>query len=37
MKNYNSKIYGVTLIRVEYDVQNLEEYIKHNLKKNNFI
>ena len=37
MKNYNGKIYGVTLIRVEYDVQNLEEYIKHNLKKNNFI
>ena len=30
-------MYGVTLIRVEYDVQNLEEYIKHNLKKNTFI
>ena len=37
MKNYNDKIYDVTLIRVEYDVQNLEECIKHNLKKNNFI
>ena len=27
MKNYKCEIYGVTLIRIKYDVQNLEEYI----------
>lgn len=29
MKNYKCKIFGVTLIRIQYDIQNLEEYIKN--------
>ena len=28
---------GVTLIRLKYDVQNLEQYIRHELRKENFI
>ena len=26
MKNYKCEIYGVTLIRIKYDVQNLKEH-----------
>ena len=29
MKNYKYKLYCVTLIRIKYDVQNLEEYMRH--------
>ena len=29
MKNYKYKLYRVTLIRIKYDVQNLEEYMRH--------
>lgn len=29
MKNYKCTIYGMTLIRMKYDVQNLEDYIRH--------
>ena len=36
-KNCKCKIYGVTLIRIKYDVHNLEEYIRHGLKNKHFI
>ena len=29
MKSYKCTIYGMTLIRMKYDVQNLEDYIRH--------
>lgn len=37
MKNRKCKIYGVTLIRIKYNIENLEGYIKQRLKEKNFI
>ena len=37
MKNYKCKLYGVSLIRIKYDVENIESYIKRELKKKKFI
>ena len=33
MKNYRRKTYGVSLIRIKYDVQNLEDYIVNEVKR----
>ena len=37
MRNYKCKIYWVTLIRIKYDVQNVGEHIRYELKKKNLI
>lgn len=37
MENRKTKIYGVTLIRIRYDVENVKGYIREEWREKNFI